>query len=230
MLTVYALPLDHGLPESDPEFLFRFCEKEKTAAIRRLVRHQDRLRGLWSALLVRALICRDLEIPNHEVRLARGPRGKPFLPSHPSYHFNASHSGNWILAATSDRPVGVDIEEIRPTDLAIANSYFSQAEAEALNALPEPQRLGFFFSLWVLKESYLKATGEGLFRGLASFSVSLAEGGASLQVPPGKPTMHLKEYTVAPGYRAGACGHYREFPKEARRLSGGEVLAALMGA
>ena len=40
--------------------------------------------------------------------------GKPYFPDHPDVHFNLSHTAGAVLVALSDRPVGVDIERIRP--------------------------------------------------------------------------------------------------------------------
>ena len=227
MLTVYALPIDRALCEAGFESLLVLCGEETAAAIRRLVRRDDRLRGLWSALLTRSLICRDLGIPNAALRFDRGERGKPFLRDRPTYQFYTAHAGDWVVAITDDQPVGIDIEEIRPLDLAIAHSYFSHAEAAALEAQPVPEQLGYFFSLWVLKESYLKATGEGLHRDLSTFTVTLSGEAAGLQVPPGEVPRYLREYDVAAGYRAGACATHGRFPQEVRHLEGSEVLAAL---
>ena len=42
------------------------------------------------------------------------PHGKPYFPEHPDVHFNLSHTAGAVLVGLSDRPVGVDIEHIRP--------------------------------------------------------------------------------------------------------------------
>ncbi len=46
--------------------------------------------------------------------LAQWQRGKPYFPS-PRCQFNLSHSGTLALCALSDRPVGVDIQMVRPS-------------------------------------------------------------------------------------------------------------------
>ncbi|HEX2940144.1 MAG TPA: 4'-phosphopantetheinyl transferase superfamily protein, partial [Rhodopila sp.] len=50
-----------------------------------------------------------------------------------------------------------------------ADRYFRPEEVAWLGSLPEPQRVGGFLRLWTLKEAFIKATGEGLARDLASF-------------------------------------------------------------
>ena len=41
-------------------------------------------------------------------------RGKPYFSHLPRRQFNLSHSGTLALCALSDRPVGVDIQVVRP--------------------------------------------------------------------------------------------------------------------
>ena len=44
----------------------------------------------------------------------RSPRGKPLFPGLDDHWFSLSHSGGIALCALSDRPVGVDVELVRP--------------------------------------------------------------------------------------------------------------------
>jgi 4'-phosphopantetheinyl transferase len=48
----------------------------------------------------------------------------------PYFHFNISQSGNWVVCATDNHPVGIDIEQIQPIDFQIVNSYFSKKEIQ----------------------------------------------------------------------------------------------------
>lgn len=68
--------------------------------------------------------------------------------------FCLSHSGERVMCALSDRPVGCDIEEAdrRNTDCtAIARRFFSEAEAARVEADE-----GTFWGLWTMKEAYAK--------------------------------------------------------------------------
>jgi 4'-phosphopantetheinyl transferase len=71
--------------------------------------------------------------------------------------------------------VGVDVEHAArdPHIEEIAKRYFSRSEVHALMQLPAPRRRERFFSLWTLKESYVKARGIGLSAGLRHFSFDL---------------------------------------------------------
>ena len=77
--------------------------------------------------------------------------------------FNLSHSGEYVLCAVSETPVGCDIEKAENAPFEITDSIFLPSErkyiAEAQNDEDKTRR---FFRLWTMKESYIKMTGEGL--------------------------------------------------------------------
>ncbi len=112
------------------------------------------------------------------LRFDRGPHGKPRLAGsqgNDRIEFSASHSVDWALVAiAAGRPVGVDIEQVRPIDdmLGLARQYFAPAENETLANLPARERLEVFFRLWVCKEAVLKALGMGISAGLDQVVVS----------------------------------------------------------
>ena len=71
--------------------------------------------------------------------------------------FNISHCEGIVAAAFSlGRNVGVDVESVEHVVdyLDVARSQFAAAEVELLEALPEIEQRGAFFSLWTLKEAY----------------------------------------------------------------------------
>lgn len=116
-----------------------------------------------------------------------GEKGKPRLnakqQSQTGINFNLSHSGDYLLIGVivskeAQLQIGVDIEHAREnTDIyPILNHYFSPPEVTALlDEIPDLQR-DRFFDLWALKESYIKATGEGLAKSLKSFGFDLSHG------------------------------------------------------
>jgi 4'-phosphopantetheinyl transferase len=171
MVEVFAT---HILP--DNQFLvardtfLSFIPSETQEKIMAFIRPSDAQRSLFGELMIRRLLCERLGIKNQELRIRYGEKGKPFVPDSP-VHFNLSHSGDWVVAAVSEQPVGIDVERIKPNKLAIARRFFTETEVRSIMDLPEEQRLDQFYSLWTLKESYLKAVGKGLTLSLGSFSV-----------------------------------------------------------
>jgi phosphopantetheinyl transferase len=94
-------------------------------------------------------------------RLVVTAAGKPECAGGPA--LSLSHSGDVVLCALAEAPVGVDVEAGPPRDAAaLAERYFTTLEAAWVAADPAAR----FCQLWVLKEAYLKATGLGLEGGL----------------------------------------------------------------
>jgi 4'-phosphopantetheinyl transferase len=90
--------------------------------------------------------------------LQYGPQGKPYLPEGPQ--FNLSHSRDVVGVAVSDRPVGLDLELVRPFLEKLPGRIFSPVELKWFRERGETKL--DFFTLWTLKESYYKFLGTGL--------------------------------------------------------------------
>lgn len=121
----------------------------------------DRARSCTGRLLLHELLRRQGVQFSQPLRMAYGKDGKPALADFPAWHFNVSHSGDWVVCALAQCPVGVDLQEERPLRVSLYH-YFTPMEQEMLQSLPE----NAFFDLWVMKEAYGKCTGEGLLPAL----------------------------------------------------------------
>jgi 4'-phosphopantetheinyl transferase len=109
-------------------------------------------------------------------RLVAGDGKKPvaWLANQPApLSFNLSHTAGMVGVAAMPREgcaLGFDLEALdREMTLDIADSYFRAEEIAWLATLPQAERQQGFLRLWTLKEAFIKATGEGLSRDLASF-------------------------------------------------------------
>ena len=94
-------------------------------------------------------------------------------------YFSLTHShGLAIIAVSPEKPIGVDLEYVRPRHALeqIAARFFSAREQATLFALPAVDRLVAFYRCWTRKEAFIKAIGEGLHHPLNQFDVSLASG------------------------------------------------------
>ena len=92
--------------------------------------------------------------------IAVAERGKPYFVNSP-LHFSISHSKHQVFCALSDRPVGLDAEEMdRKADLRLAERILSASEKRHFDAAADKQAC--LLRLWVLKEAAAKLTGEGL--------------------------------------------------------------------
>lgn len=159
-----------------------WLSEDEQARARRFHFRADADRFVVSRAALRAILAAELGIAPGEVAFAYGAHGKPELapPLDASgLRFSASHSGRFALHAVArGRPVGVDIERLRPVaDLeAIAARTFSPRERAALGGLSGEAWQRGFFAAWTRKEAYVKALGTGLSHPLERFTVSLVPG------------------------------------------------------
>ena len=85
--------------------------------------------------------------------------------------FNLSHSGNFVMLAMSDTPVGCDIERLHKAILS--PHVFHPQELSLLLSLPEGDtRNQAFLRLWTAKEAFLKAIGTGIDANATSYDIS----------------------------------------------------------
>ncbi len=116
--------------------------------------------------------------PRHlsEIDFKETEQGRPYLPDLPDVWFSFSSFRSGFLGAwSSTHAIGVDIEEhTRNLEAAeLAQRFFSQSEAKAVEGVGGLARLRTFFQLWSLKEAALKSIGEGLPFGLDAFEFEL---------------------------------------------------------
>jgi 4'-phosphopantetheinyl transferase len=160
---------------------------DEHARANRFAFHRDRNAYVTTRAALRELLGQYLSTPPAEIQFHYADRGKPTLlqraqaptAGDPPVHFNVSHTRSLaLLAFSSDRRLGIDVEQIRPIDNweDIARRFFSQTELAELRALPPDQRDEGFYTCWTRKESYIKARGEGLHLPLDSFDVTLTPG------------------------------------------------------
>ncbi len=113
--------------------------------------------------------------------------GKPLTDD---FFFNISHAGQWVVCALSDRPVGIDVEVLKPIKARPRYLLFSEKESRYVNASKDRERR--FFTLWTRKEAYLKALG-GRLADMADFELVNDD----LQLTPEKNGFVLKTHFFA---------------------------------
>ena len=87
-------------------------------------------------------------------------RGKPYFVAG-KWHFSISHTSHHAFCALSERPVGIDAEELdRNINLRLADRILSPGERAQFDAAAD-KRLALL-TFWVLKEAAVKLSGEGL--------------------------------------------------------------------
>ncbi|SFE23021.1 4'-phosphopantetheinyl transferase [Paenibacillus algorifonticola] len=178
MIEVYMLRLDERKAAALYPVMLNYVSESKREAVRRYRRPIDAYRSLTGEILARLAISKRWQLSNDELSFYKNEFGKPLLHN-PSIgcHFNVSHSGDWVVCAFGDCPVGIDIERMKPQDLSIAERFFTSDEYKMLMSLAGSRQLTYFYQLWTLKESYIKAVGKGMSIPLDSFSFLIKEDG-----------------------------------------------------
>lgn len=177
---VWYVSLD--LESTQVQKLCSLLTDDEISRAQRFYLSHDRDHFIVARGLLRILLGGYSKIPPREIRFQYSTRGKPALAQRQpkaTLNFNVSHShGLALLAFAYDRAIGVDLEYIRPDIIReeIAERFFSLQETELLRSLPESLQPTAFFNCWTRKEAFIKATGEGLFRPLDQFSMSLLPG------------------------------------------------------
>jgi len=131
----------------------------------------DKKRTVAGEMLARKAISERHHVPVGDIQFEKNKHGKPFAMDFP-VEFNISHSGNIVVCAVSDTPVGIDIEEIRSVDLNIVKHICTKREVEYLfRQVPSEKDfikssnqslLVRLFQIWTTKEAYFKCIGTGI--------------------------------------------------------------------
>jgi 4'-phosphopantetheinyl transferase len=137
---------------------------------------------LLSRLLLRTTLSRYADAPPGAWRFVANEHGKPRVapeagPSVPAFNLAHTSAGVAVVAVTSGREVGVDVESRSRHVQAerVTARFFASEEAAELGKLSYVEIRKRFFLTWTLKEAYTKALGRGFAQPFDSFSFRLTE-------------------------------------------------------
>jgi phosphopantetheinyl transferase len=179
MATVLFAPASHDPETADHcAFVLSGSERRKaesflTRDLKAHFRQQRAFRRYCGALAASSTL------PLSQIEFQTTEKGRPHLAELPGCWFSFSSCRLGFLGAwSSTHSIGVDIEDqarsLEATKLA--QKYFSQAEAKAVEGAGHRACMRTFFQLWTLKEAALKSIGEGLPFGLDAFQFDLTSG------------------------------------------------------
>ncbi|MGO1370120.1 MAG: 4'-phosphopantetheinyl transferase family protein [Senegalia sp. (in: firmicutes)] len=172
-MNVYAIKIE-DMNKKEINNLCLSINLEKRNRIQKLLRKRDKIRTLIGEILIRMLIIQKVNIKNNFIIFDENQFGKPFLKNYPKFHFNISHSGDFVVCGIDDKPIGIDIEEIKSIKYKeIAKFYFTINEFNYIIENNLETQLARFYEIWTLKESYIKCVGQGLSISLKSFSINI---------------------------------------------------------
>lgn len=216
---LYLIPLGAEMGFVELEEWRPWIPQEKWERIERFLHWQDRQRTVLGYSLANYMLANAGGLARKEIKLSFDYYGKPHFPD-PSLFFNLSHSGGWIACGVNSVPIGVDVEQIQEIDLKIAESFFAPIEVQDLFALPEEVRRDYFFTLWTLKESYIKAIGKGVSIPLDSFWFRVsADGEISFGSKDDQRDWKFCLYDFDTDYKLAVCVLKEPLPKKVEMVS-----------
>ncbi len=143
--------------------------------------------------------------------------------------FNLSHSGSYVMCSIDDsgmegRKLGCDLEQMRGAHVNLAKRFFCEEEYErVLHAADEKEQEEWFYRLWVLKESFLKATRMGMRLDTRSFAFDFDEKGRpylSKQPKAFSEQFWLREYRMeGADYKIALCANCDQFAEDIKVIT-----------
>lgn len=124
---LFLLNITDALDKSKETKLTKLISEYRLSKLKKFVFREDYLRSFYAECLLRFILCQKLELANSNINILYTKYGKPYIYGE-NIKFSISHSGDWVMVAISNMPVGVDIERIHHKDTYIIEKIFSSDE------------------------------------------------------------------------------------------------------
>jgi len=148
--------------DKDSELLLPFVSKRRREKIQRFKFEEDKVLSLYSELLVRMGLAKELGLNHGDLKFGFSEHGKPFCLNSSKMKFNLSHTKMFIIVGfLKDGEVGVDVERLKNPLFDVMDLCFNKNEIDYVNSCETNQKR-FFFEVWTKKEAYLKWQGTGI--------------------------------------------------------------------
>lgn len=211
-MKVYAIKVLDTYAEELFQELLSLLPFDRQEKVNRYLKNEDKWRSLLGEVLVRKKLAQRMHLLPEEIRFETNAYGKPFVTGEGACEFNVSHSASWVAIALSAAPIGIDVQQMKPINLQIADRFFSEQERQELFQLPEANQLECFFRYWAYKESYIKAVGKGLSLPLDSFTIQHESSDSAFVYADGRPTGYqCRAYRVDEMYKVAVCTKEDQF-------------------
>ena len=150
------------MTQTEYEATYALMTAEKKARVDRFRFERDKRLTVCGELLARRMLAAYCGVMPEDIVLLTGAHGKPYAAGL-EVQFNISHSGEMVLCAVSDTPIGADIEQMRTADEKLIRFVCTDEEkAYVLDAADDADKQRRFFRIWTAKEAYFKCLGTGI--------------------------------------------------------------------
>ena len=210
------------LQASEERNLRSLLDKDRRQKVSALKSGRERERSIFAGLLLRYAFLQagyDLETWQ-QVEIGKGAYGKPYIAGHQEFHYGLSHSGDWVVCAVDNMPVGVDLQEIKPCKISLAKRFYHEEEYNRLLALGETdldRQTQEFYRMWTAKESAVKLSGRGIGAGISQYVT--AKDYCSVFDQKQRCTIGIKQYSILEGYMICICSNTGNFPDQLEQIT-----------
>jgi 4'-phosphopantetheinyl transferase len=202
MVKLYCLNI-HTF-ENDFDNILPTLSSKRIEKINKLKKKNNKLLSMGAEMILKYALWDNNK--NCELEILEDEFKKPYINGLADFHFNISHSGEYIVCAISNKPVGVDIEKISKYNLKIAEKYFTKDEIEYND----------FFKIWVHKESFVKAVGKGLT--LLQNKINIVSNGKISNIFFNNNKYFFREYKIDDSYKLAVCSKDMNFYNEIKMI------------
>lgn len=179
-IRTYYMRLDGDCSQEQSLALYRMLPEERKELVDRAGKEEIARKRLYTGAFLQCVLSKETGIAVENLRYKYNEWGKPELAEEGVY-FNLSHSGDYVVLAVSDFPIGIDIEYKSKNYMSLAKRCFCKEEYEDIVAVEEEwERRRRFLEYWTMKEAYIKYVGEGLRIPLNSFRIERGADGDSV--------------------------------------------------
>ncbi len=181
---VYLYVLDVSVFQDEQLFarIFATLPPWRQEKVRRCLKKEDAYLSLGCGyILQQGFIAFGVDITSLPV--CHNTYGKPSYALTPPVYFNLSHAGTWacgIFSNTADVGLDVEILDVCPSVEVLQQKILHVTEYAQLRKVMElfstqtaRMQKEFYYKIWTLKESYLKALGCGFIQEPSAFSLPL---------------------------------------------------------
>lgn len=174
---IYIRKIDREYISNNYESLLEKLHADRRTKTARYNNREAAVTSVAAGLLLEEIVEKELKLLPVDIQISEGKSGKPYICGYEDFNYNLSHSGDYVVMAYGDIPVGIDIEHIhkdgmRKNDIAVAKRCFTVDEYSYITGAYQnaPDR---FCMIWTMKESYLKLMGTGISVPLNSFEIDV---------------------------------------------------------
>lgn len=160
MFNIYGINIIHSLEECKLQEVLKKIHNYKLEKYKNYILSEDKNRCLYGELLINYILKKNFNQSYFNKKIFLSSYGKPYLVNS-NFHFNISHSGNWVVCCVSKQQIGIDIEKVTNFNWKnISSRFFSESENKYITNSSNP--IHSFFRFWTMKESFIKYHGISL--------------------------------------------------------------------